>query len=183
MVDLETNFKNWLIKQGLSVKTKSGKPSTVYDYLTTINQICKKEGHITWEELASYIFNIINNYKGRYKTALNKYNEFLYVADIPLYIRQQRNEQIICLMNEQIKTLQEEFGLDEGYMTEDIAVILKRDIRTIKRWRENRIGQNKLDQVYENTNGETPIGPKFTQIGGDYFYRKTDLEKYLRIDS
>lgn len=68
-------------------------------------------------------------------------------------------------------------------MTQDIADILRKDVRTIKRWRKNRIKQNKLDQEYENTNGEDPIGPKFTQLGSDYVYRKKDLEKYLRIDS
>ncbi len=182
MIDLETNFRNWLIKQGLSEKTKSGKPSTVYDYLTTINHICKKEGY-SWERLAFHIFDIIDNYQRKHKTALNKYNEFLYVADIPCDIRQLRNEKIICLLNDKIKALQEEFGLDEYFVTQDIADILRKDVRTIKRWRKNRIKQNKLDQEYENTNGEDPIGPKFTQLGSDYVYRKKDLEKYLRIDS
>ena len=183
MDKLREDFKRWLIRQGLAEKTTANKPSTIYDYLNAINTVCKMEGHITWEELASNLFNIIDNYHGKFKTALNKYNEFLYVADIPSYIRQKRNEKIICLMDKDIKDLQEEWGLDECYTTQDLADILRRDIRTIKRWRQNRIKQNKLGQVYENTDGTDSIGPKFTQIGSDYLYRKKDLEKYLRIDS
>ena len=31
MIDLRENFIKWLIKEGLSEKTPSGNPSTVYD--------------------------------------------------------------------------------------------------------------------------------------------------------
>lgn len=81
MTDLKEKFRNWLIKQELSEKTPSGKQSTVYDYIKTIDRICKNEDYITWDELASNIFSIIDNYQGKSLSALNKYNEFLFVVD------------------------------------------------------------------------------------------------------
>lgn len=82
MDNLRENFRNWLTKQGLSEKTETGRPSTIYDYLTTIKRICKKEGYITWEELAINLFSISSNYQGKYKTVLHKYNAFLFEAEL-----------------------------------------------------------------------------------------------------
>lgn len=44
MTDLKEKFRDWLIKQELSEKTPSGKQSTVYDYIKTIDRVWKNEG-------------------------------------------------------------------------------------------------------------------------------------------
>lgn len=95
MIDLKEDFINWLIKQGLSEKTETGKPSTIYDYLTTINRVCKKEGYITWEKLAVNLFSIVSNYHGKYKTALHKYNAFLFETELSRRVIQQRYDNLL----------------------------------------------------------------------------------------
>ena len=95
MDNLRENFRNWLTKQGLSEKTETGRPSTIYDYLTTIKRICKKEGYITWEELAINLFSISSNYQGKYKTVLHKYNAFLFEAELSKRVIQQRYNNLL----------------------------------------------------------------------------------------
>lgn len=141
MTDLKEKFRNWLIKQELSEKTPSGKQSTVYDYIKTIDRICKNEDYITWDELASNIFSIIDNYQGKSLSALNKYNEFLFVVDIPYYIHQQRNEWILNALS-----IDEENGKiilddDQDFFTPgEVSKILRVSLRTLQRWRQNKIG-------------------------------------------
>lgn len=183
MAELKENFRKWLVKQGLSEKTSSGRKSTVYDYIKTIDRICKNEGGITWEELASNIFSIIDNYQGKPLSALNKYDIFLIASDIPSYISLQRFRNILYLSDKEINKFRDDCDLNDFLTTDDLASILNKNIKTIKRWRKNRINQNKLEQPYENPDGVNPIGPRFIQIGGNYFYRPQDVKKYLRIDS
>lgn len=179
MDNLRENFRNWLTKQGLSEKTETGRPSTIYDYLTTIKRICKKEGYITWEELAINLFSISSNYQGKYKTVLHKYNAFLFEAELSKRVIQQRYNNLLYayskLSVERKKCIEER----EYITSQELADILKVDIRQIKRWRENRISLHKEDQVEENARGLKQIGPKFVQVGGLYRYYKDDLEKYF----
>lgn len=65
MTDLKEKFRDWLIKQELSEKTPSGKQSTVYDYIKTIDRVWKNEGCVTLEELASNLLTIISSYDGK----------------------------------------------------------------------------------------------------------------------
>ncbi len=179
MIDLKEDFINWLIKQGLSEKTETGKPSTIYDYLTTINRVCKKEGYITWEKLAVNLFSIVSNYHGKYKTALHKYNAFLFETELSRRVIQQRYDNLLYAYSKLSDEEKKDIEAREYIITRELADILKVDIRQIKRWRENRISLHKEDQVEENDRGCKKIGPKFTQVGGKYRYYKDDLEKYF----
>lgn len=51
---MKKQFEEYLISKGYKQTTPSGNPSTVYDYVKRINNICKWE-NITWEELANNI--------------------------------------------------------------------------------------------------------------------------------
>ena len=66
MEDIRRYFKEWLIKQGYSEKTKSGRPSTVYEYISQINKVCDIVylGHNFphWELLAEDIYPILGFY-------------------------------------------------------------------------------------------------------------------------
>lgn len=57
MIEIKVAFKNWLIQQGLSEKTKSGRHGTVYEYLKRIgrlsNQLYAKED---WEHILKDIY-------------------------------------------------------------------------------------------------------------------------------
>lgn len=179
MIDLKEDFINWLIKQGLSEKTETGKPSTIYDYLTTINRVCKKEGYITWEKLAVNLFSIVSNYHGKYKTALHKYNAFLFEAELSKRIVQQRYDNLMYAYSNLSDEKKINIEKREYITSQELADILEVDIRQIKRWRENRISLHKEYQVEENARGLKQIGPKFVQVGGLYRYYKDDLEKYF----
>lgn len=161
-VDLEVNFKNWLIKQGLSEITKSGKPSTVYDYFAAINTICKKEGY-TWENLAINLFFIISYYHGKYKTALYKYNEYLFTADLSYNVRQARNKNILYALSlDENKRIT--FNGDQLlYTPEETATILRVSVRTLARWRQHNIGPE-----YRKDNRT-----------GKITYPKSCIERYL----
>ena len=99
MVNLKDDFRDWLIKQGLSEKTASGRPSTIYDYLTAINRVCRKERY-SWEDLAINLFSIVSKYHGKYKTALYKYNTFLFESDCYAWLQNNKplysDMQITC---------------------------------------------------------------------------------------
>lgn len=66
MEDIRRYFKEWLIKQGYSEKTKSGRPSTVYEYISKINKVCDivyLDHNIPhWELLAEDIYPILGFY-------------------------------------------------------------------------------------------------------------------------
>ena len=54
-------FKNWLIDKGYSEYSKSGHPSTAYDYPRRIDVICEWES-LSWELLAENISTILQKY-------------------------------------------------------------------------------------------------------------------------
>ena len=58
---MRKQFKDYLIKQGYAVKTPSGKPSTVYDYIKRIDKVCEIES-ITWHNLAMNISEVVIQY-------------------------------------------------------------------------------------------------------------------------
>ena len=58
---MKDQFKAYLIKQGYSVTTPSGNPSTVYDYVKRIDKVCEWE-YSTWKELAQNIDSIVIKY-------------------------------------------------------------------------------------------------------------------------
>lgn len=58
---MKDQFEDYLINQGYSVKTPSGNPSTVYDYIKRIDKICKSE-NLTWSELANTIHTVVIQY-------------------------------------------------------------------------------------------------------------------------
>lgn len=63
MVNLKDDFRDWLIKQGLSEKTASGRPGTVYEYVRRIDKLCNLiyKGHNLkpWQQLAEDIYPIL----------------------------------------------------------------------------------------------------------------------------
>ena len=58
---LSVQFRDFLIKRGYKIKTKSGHPSTVYDYIKRIDRIAKRENY-DWNEIADKIENIVIKY-------------------------------------------------------------------------------------------------------------------------
>lgn len=58
---MKDQFKNYLIKQGYSILTPAGNPSTVYDYVMRIDKVCEWE-HLSWEKLAQNISLIVAQY-------------------------------------------------------------------------------------------------------------------------
>lgn len=83
------NFKVYLIQQGYSKSTPSGKPSTVYDYGKRIVRICEREG-ISINQLADNIDVYVKKYdtfgseeefgKGSHNafiSALKRFEEFM----------------------------------------------------------------------------------------------------------
>ena len=82
-------FENYLIKQGYSVSTPSGKPSTVYDYIKRIETICERE-NISINTLSNNIDNYVEKYgplgneaefgkksHNSYISALKKFKDYL----------------------------------------------------------------------------------------------------------
>lgn len=58
---MKNEFKAFLIEKGYKEYTKSGFPSTVYDYLGRIEKICMWEG-MSWQELAGDVDRLIPMY-------------------------------------------------------------------------------------------------------------------------
>lgn len=82
-------FKDYLTKQGYSVTTPTGNPSTVYGYAKRIDKVCKW-GNFTWMGLAENIGEIVEQYdvgggkedlglksKSAVSNALKRFQEFL----------------------------------------------------------------------------------------------------------
>lgn len=81
-------YKNWLIQKGYSTSTQNNKPSTVYDYTTSIIRVCNWESK-TIEQLAESISTILSQYtigehsvRGRMKSraircSIVAFNKFL----------------------------------------------------------------------------------------------------------
>lgn len=88
---MKQQFKDYLIKQGYSVTTPTGNPSTVYDYAKRIDKVCEWE-NLTWSGLAQNINAIVAQYdmggtkedlglksKSAVINALKRFSEFLKV--------------------------------------------------------------------------------------------------------
>lgn len=59
---MKEKFQNYLIAKGYSQYTRSGKPSTVYDYCKRIDHVCAWE-HLDWFELKHQISAILPQYE------------------------------------------------------------------------------------------------------------------------
>lgn len=86
---MKDQFRSYLVKQGYSVTTPTGNPSTVYDYVKRIDRVCEWE-NTTWTGLARNIDAIVSMYnvsgskegfgrKSHYAVinALKRFSEFL----------------------------------------------------------------------------------------------------------
>ncbi len=66
MNEIKEQFKDWLLKQGLAERTKSGNPSTVYDYIKSINKVCLKSFNSNekeiWRELSENTYPVLVKY-------------------------------------------------------------------------------------------------------------------------
>lgn len=58
---MKQRFQDYLIKQGYSITTSAGNPSTVYDYAKRIDKVCEWE-NVTWAGLAQNISAIVAKY-------------------------------------------------------------------------------------------------------------------------
>lgn len=58
---MKEKFKAYLISQGYSEITPSGKPSTVYDYMKRIDHVCAWE-NLDWPTLKSRIDVVVQQY-------------------------------------------------------------------------------------------------------------------------
>lgn len=58
---MEEKFKTYLIKNGYSLTTPSGNPSTVYSYIKSVYKVCEWE-HLSLGSLANQIETIICMY-------------------------------------------------------------------------------------------------------------------------
>ncbi len=58
---MKTRFESYLIKKGYRKVTPSGNKSTVQDYCSRIDWVCKNEGY-TWTTLAQNIGAIVSQY-------------------------------------------------------------------------------------------------------------------------
>lgn len=58
---MKEQFKAYLTKQGYSLTTPAGNPSTVYDYAKRVDKVCEWE-NTTWTGLADNINNIVSLY-------------------------------------------------------------------------------------------------------------------------
>lgn len=92
MKEIKEQFKNWLIEQGLSEKTSTGRPGTVYEYIRHIDNICdtltSNTENSSWIWLADNIYYILGFYtvckdgpvqvnKENYKNIINFIDVFL----------------------------------------------------------------------------------------------------------
>ncbi len=86
---MKEKFMDYLTKQGYSVTTPAGNPSTVYDYAKRIDKVCEWE-NMTWTGLAENIGAIVAQYdvggskedfglksKSAVINALKRFQEFL----------------------------------------------------------------------------------------------------------
>ena len=71
-MSIQSEFEEYLIARGYKVQTPKGKPSTVTNYINSINLICKEE-NCSWEELARNVFRVIDKYaKGGLKSQIGE---------------------------------------------------------------------------------------------------------------
>lgn len=83
------DFKDYLIGQAYSEFTPSGKPSTVYDYMKRVEEICEREG-VTTKQLSKNISLYVKKYgptgneaefgkrsHNAYISALKKFEDFV----------------------------------------------------------------------------------------------------------
>lgn len=63
MRDIKTDFREWLVKTGVSERTSTGRPGTVYEYTRLLNKICdfiyKKHDIEHWQQLAFDIYQVL----------------------------------------------------------------------------------------------------------------------------
>ncbi len=61
--DLRQSFHDWLVRQGLSEKTRTGRAGTVYEYIRHIDKVCDiillKHDNDSWKWLAQHIYPIL----------------------------------------------------------------------------------------------------------------------------
>ena len=86
----EKGFEEYLRKEGYSEFTKSGHPSTVYNYPKRVKKICERENLQSLNELAEKIPTIVQKYDkngeesaygarsdSAYINALKRFHEFI----------------------------------------------------------------------------------------------------------
>ena len=61
--DLRSDFHDWLVQQGLSEKTRTGRRGSIYEYLRCLDRVCdivqSKHDDDSWRWLAKNIYPIL----------------------------------------------------------------------------------------------------------------------------
>lgn len=59
--DMREHFEKYLKAQGYKEKTPSGQPSTIYQYIKSVDEVCQREG-LSWTLLSRNISTIVKIY-------------------------------------------------------------------------------------------------------------------------
>lgn len=168
MIQLKNEFINYLSKLKFSQKTIS-------DYVSRVNWVCRTEDFKSWDEIQSSLYGLIFKYQEvnqRCVLPLKKLNGFLLEKsfECPSYFpRDSYSKNIMCALTRSIDPETGELKVSDSddeykdYATEkELADFLGVDKRTLKRWRQKR------------------IGPDWEKIGGKIHYPLIYLAEYLK---
>ena len=168
MIQLKNEFINYLSKLKFSQKTIS-------DYVSRVNWVCRTENFKNWDEIQSSLYGLIVKYQKKNQRCvlpLKKLNGFLLEASFESssycsYDSYSKN--IMCFLTRSFDPETGEIRISDpddkykDYATEtELAVFLGVDQRTLKRWRQKR------------------IGPDWEKIGGKIHYPLIYLAEYLK---
>ena len=63
MSDIKTDFQKWLVENGVSERTSTGRRGAAYEYVRLLNKVCdfiyKKHDVAQWQQLAFDIYQVL----------------------------------------------------------------------------------------------------------------------------
>ena len=165
MPHLKEEFFKYLSKLELSKKT-------INDYVMRINQVCKAEGFKTWEDMESSLSELISRYQEKNQRCvlpLKKLNGFLVERSFlnSQFTYKGNFQNKMCIMTRSVNPETGEIKIlgswHPDYATpEEVADFFNVDQRTLKRWRQKR------------------IGPDWEKVGGKIHYPLEYLSDFIK---
>lgn len=166
MTNLKREFFNYLSKLEFSKKT-------IDDYIMRINQVCKLEGFDTWEKMEVFLHELIAKYREKNKRCvlpLKKLSGFLLEENFcksSSFSNGRHFQNEMCIMT---RALDPDTGKikilgswhPDFATPEEVADFFNIDERTLKRWRQKR------------------IGPDWEKVGGKVHYPLEYLAEFLK---